>query len=117
MDWQTEAEGTIRYNTQVCYKKPVEDILEKFRDTPIRQITTMQIESFLREIAKKGFARQTVKVRLIAFSQICKYALRHGDTNPTASTELPSRLTAKIREIAPEDTLKKIDALPEKGFK
>lgn len=117
-DWQTETEDSIRYNTQVCYKKPIEDVLEAFGDTPIRQITTLQIEAFLRVIAKKGFAKQTVKVRLIVMNQICKYALRHGDldTNPAASAELPAGLTAQKRQIAPDDVLKRIDALPAKDF-
>lgn len=117
-DWQAESGEEIRYNTQVCYKKPIEDVLEEFGDTPIRTITTLQIEAFLRKIAKKGFARQTVKVRLIVFNQICKHGLRHGDldTNPAASAELPPGLSAKKREIAPDEALKKIDKLPAKGY-
>lgn len=117
-DWQSDEGETVRYNTQVCYKKPIEDVLAEFGSRRIREITTLEIESFLRALAKKGFARQTVRVRLVVLNQICKYGLRHGDldSNPAAAAELPPGLTAKKREMPSQDVLSKILALKPKGF-
>ena len=70
--WQAEAEQEIRYNTRSCYKKPTEDVLAEFGDVRIRELTTLDIEAFLRALAKKGFARQTVRVRLVVLNRICK---------------------------------------------
>jgi len=117
-EWQQEDGDSIRYNTQVCYKKPTEDVLEEFGNRRIREITTLQIEAFLRQLAKKGFARQTVNVRRVVLSRIFKYALRHGyvDSNPVASAELPHGLKTTRREMPSEDVLNAINKLPAKGF-
>lgn len=117
-EWQAEEGEDVRYNTQVCYKKPTEDVLEAFGPRRIREITTLQIEAFLRQLAKKGFARQTVRVRLVVLNRIYKYALRHGyvEANPAASAELPPGLTAKKREMPSDDILERISKLPPKGF-
>lgn len=116
--WQADEGEEIRYNTQSCYKKPTEDVLEEFGDRRIREITTLEIEAFLRALAKKGFARQTVRVRLVVLNRICKYGLRHGDleSNPAAAAELPSGLTAKKREMPTQEALAKVTALKPKGF-
>ena len=118
VDWQKEDGDSIRYNTQVCYKKPIEDVLEEFGSRRIREISTLEIEAFLRSLAKKGFARQTVRVRLVVLNQICKYGLRHGDldANPAAAAELPPGLSTKKREIPSQDVLSKIESLKPKGF-
>lgn len=117
-DWQADEGETVRYNTQVCYKKPIEDVLAEFGAQRIREITTLEIESFLRALAKKGFARQTVRVRLVVLNQICKYGLRHGDldSNPAAAAELPPGLTAKKRELPSDDVLSRISKMEPKGF-
>ena len=116
--WQADEGDTVRYNTQVCYKKPTEDVLEEFGARRIQEITTLEIEAFLRELAKKGLARQTVRVRLVVLNQICKYGLRHGalDSNPAAAAELPAGLTAKKREMPSRDALEKISAFKPRGF-
>ena len=116
--WQADEGETIRYNTQVCYKKPIEDVLEEFGDRRIREITTLEIEAFLRELGKKGFARQTVRVRLVVLNQICKYGLRHGDldTNPAAAAQLPAGLSVKKRTLPPDDAIAKVLSLKPKGF-
>lgn len=116
--WQAEEGESVRYNTQVCYKKPIEDVLEAFGSQRIREITTLQIEAFLKRLAKKGLARQTVRVRLVVLNQICKYGLRHGDldTNPAASAELPQGLPVKKRSLPPDDVLDRISKLPPTGF-
>lgn len=117
-DWQEEDGDTIQYNTRVCYKKPIEDVLEEFGSRRIREITTLEIEAFLRKLAKKGFSRQTVRVRRVVLNQICKYGLRHGDLdlNPADVAELPPGLPAKKREMPSQDILSKITALKPKGF-
>ena len=116
--WQAEAEQEIRYNTLTCYKKPTEDVLEAFGDVRIRDLTTLDIEAFLRALAKKGFARQTVRVRLVVLNRICKYAMRHGDltSNPAEAAQLPKGLTAKKREMPSNDALAKVTELEPKGF-
>lgn len=116
--WQAEDADTIRYNTQVCYKKPTEDILDALGGRRIREITTMEIEAFLRQMAKKGFARQTVRVRLVVLNQVYKYAQRHGilTDNPAAFAQLPAGLGAKKRQLPPDAVLDKIDHLKPRGF-
>lgn len=117
-EWQAAKGDSVRYNTQVCYKKPIEDVLEEFGDQRIREITTIQIEDWLEGYKRKGFARQTVYVRKVVLNQICKYALRHRyiESNPAEAAELPTGLKKKKVECPPEAVLSAIDALDPQGF-
>lgn len=111
-EWQESHEQEIEYYTADCYKAPVKDVKHEFKDYYIKNITPTMINNFIIRYAKRGYARQTVRLRLIVLNLIFKYAIIKGDisNNPAQYIKPPSYLTSKTRDCADDSVVERIKA-------
>lgn len=110
-EWQDEHFKTIEPYTQTCYTAPCKDVVAHFGKTPINEITANDIFLFVNLMAKQGFARQTVKLRLSVMRQAFDYAILKGyiDSNPTAPVKIPKTVRAGKKIDAPSlDDLERV---------
>lgn len=74
-EWEEQHSKTIEYYTQSCYAAPLKDLKAEFGKDDISEITSITFQKFLDNMAQKGYAKQTIKLRRIVMSQIFDYAI------------------------------------------
>ena len=105
-DWWREAYEIISPTTVRGYRVAKEAAILRFGPTPIKDIVSRDITVYLRDIAKRGYAKSTVKNYKIVINRIFNFAIREGDIHytPTQGVEIPRGLKQKRRTAAtPED--------------
>lgn len=109
-DWYADCEKRVEFYTSDCYKAPLKDVKAEFGEDYIPSITPLAIQAYINEYAKSGFAKQTVKLRLIVLNQIFSFAIRNGElvVNPAQYIVLPRNLKATRRDIPSDDVIEKI---------
>ena len=114
-EWQESHEKEIEYYTADCYKAPLKDVKAEFENYYIKNITPTMINNFIIKFSKRGYARQTVKLRLIVLNLIFKHAVLKGDItdNPAQYIKPPSYLTSKTRDCADDSVVERIKASKE----
>lgn len=106
--WEDEHSANVAYKTAESYKAPIRRIVDAFGESPIKEITSNQIQIFINQIARAGFARRTVQLHLDVLRMIFDYAILHGDltNNPCAVVSLPRNLKATKRELPTDNDIK-----------
>lgn len=100
----------IKHYTEECYKAPLKYVKSEFDIYDITVITPLMIHEFISRYAKKGYAKQSVRLRLIVLSLIFRHAILKGDVryNPAADIPLPKNLKKTKRGMPDNDMIKKI---------
>lgn len=108
--WEESHNKEIKYNTAECYKKPLEDIIEEFGVLNIDKIKASEVKSFITKLTKKGFAKQTIKLRLIVMNQVFNYAIENDVLvfNFINSIKLPKNLPVSTRSPLSSDDERKV---------
>lgn len=103
-EWVTAHYETVEYNTQKYYNAALKQIKEHFGKVLIKEISSIDIVSFIDSVCAQGYALKTVKSRLLVLNLIFKYAVikRYVDTNPCMYISVPKNLK-KTRRTAPEN--------------
>lgn len=113
--WAEEHLPQIGYNTACKYNNCLGKIKDFFHGMFIAEIESADVDLFLKHLAKKNYAKDTVAINKSVLSQIFNYAIynRFVKVNPVNFVELPKGLTQEIREPAtPEEIqiiLKSVD--------
>ena len=107
-DWWDEHEKEIARSTAVGYRIYIQECIDYFGETPIRDITVKDVEQFLRDIADAsgGRAKGSVQHRKKVLVMIFKHAVREGvaDINPASLAHTPKGTGEKKRQAAtPEE--------------
>ena len=99
--WDVEVENLSPSSVR-GYKCATERITNLWRDLYISEISTSDINRFLTDLAKKGFAKKTVKNHKIIINRIFHFAVNQGaiSTNPAREAEIPRNLKQTIRRPA-----------------
>lgn len=99
--WDIEVEN-LSPSSIKGYKCAAERITSTWRDWYISDITTSDINRFLTDLAKKGFAKKTVKNHKIIINRIFHFAVNQGSisTNPAREAEIPRNLKQTKRRPA-----------------
>jgi len=102
-EWSDEHYKTVEYNTQKYYNAALKQIQEHFSKTPIKNISSIDIVTFIDAVCSQGYALKTVKSRLLVLNLIFKHAVVKGyiETNPCVYISVPKNLK-KTRRVAPE---------------
>lgn len=89
--WEEQHSHEVEYYTANGYRAPLKDLIQVFGNIPIKDITPIQIQTFLQEKARLHYAHQTVKLRLITMHLVCEYAILHQyiTVNPCDAVKVP----------------------------
>ncbi|MBE6685744.1 MAG: site-specific integrase [Ruminococcaceae bacterium] len=113
-EWQASIEGSVKYYTEECYKAPTKNVIEWFRDRYIKELTPGDIQKEIDLYAKKGYKKQTVKLRIIVLNQIFKHAVLKGyipiGSDPMPYITLPKKLTSGSYGTASDNDVEKIES-------
>ena len=106
-EWQDTHWPDIAAGTQTCYAPALKRALSAFSDTPVKQVTPLDIRRTLEQMAAQGYAHHSVVVYLSVLTQIFDHAITMQDIteNPTASIRVPKGLKTAQRECPSEESL------------
>lgn len=117
-DWERAREKRVAPGTIDTYRKPVKDVLDKFGDRPISDITATEVSGFLAELADMGFAKSTIQLRRCVLSSAYKHAILHGlaDRSPTDYAVNPRTEERKEREPLTDEQIAAVENGLDKPF-
>lgn len=100
----------ISHYTEQCYIAPLKDCNEEFGNIAITDVTAEDVHNFIVKLAKKKFAKQTIKLRLTVLTQVFDYAIIKGyiKYNPTSAVKIPTSAGKKERTLPSPSDIKKI---------
>jgi integrase len=100
-EWQEEHFPSLVPSTRSGYMSSVKRAAERFGDEYIKEIQPADIQSFLKEIARKGYSKKVVSTQLNVLNMTFDYGVYNGyiKTNPCQSIKVPRGLPKKKREI------------------
>lgn len=103
-EWQEHHAAIVSFNASSIYKAPIKQLVGLWGDLPAEAITPAMIQSLLNSMAKQGYARRTVQVRLNALNQIFDRTIVDGviQINPCAGVRMPMGLKTEKRELPDE---------------
>ncbi|MBO7209030.1 MAG: site-specific integrase [Clostridia bacterium] len=105
-DWEREHFAEIGYNTACKYSNCIKKIKEYFKGEYISNIECADVNLFLKDLAKRNYARDTVSINKSVLSQIFDYAIKNRFVtfNPCSVIDIPKGLKQETREPAtPEE--------------
>ena len=110
--WQRDHTENVEHNTASSYNAPLRRAKEFFGDKPMAEITTAEVQAFIRYISEQGFARRTVQLPRDLMNMLFDHYIARRDSsvryNPVDSVRLPKGLPTTRREPPAEDQLAKI---------
>ena len=103
--WWAEAEPRLAPQSLSAYRPALKRAVKEFGDTPIKNITPLDIDRYMRTLAAEELALKTISNRRIVLNKVFNYAILLGDIrfNPCNAVDLPSGLS-KERRAAASDT-------------
>lgn len=109
-EWNDKHSEEVEYYTASCYAAPLKDLKAEFGDDNIDEITSISFQKFLDDMAKKGFAKQTIKLRQIVMSQIFDYAIfkEYITYNPIKVCKVSKQAKQTARQLPPDSDIIKI---------
>lgn len=99
-EWSNEHFPELEHNTLKQYRPALADVTNQFGNFYIKDITSNQIDLYIKAYAKKGYAQKTVKTRLLILNLIMKYAVinQYISANPCTYIAVPKNLPKTKRE-------------------
>lgn len=109
-EWEESHETEVGYYTMNGYKAPVKNLKEEFGNKLIKEITSMDIQRFINELGKKGYAKHTIALRKIVASLIFDYAILKDlvKTNPVTVVKIPKNAVVNKRHLPDDRDTKKV---------
>lgn len=116
--WEKEHFPDIGYNTACKYARCLKKLVPHFGDVPIADISAADVKAFLKNLQKKGLARDTVSIHKSVMSQIFDYAIfmREVSSNPCLAVTVPKDLPKTRRDPPTPEEIKIILASADKHF-
>ena len=117
-EWSDYHFPTLENNTLKQYRPALANVFEQFGDCYIKDITSNQIDLFLKTYAKRGYAQKTVKTRLLILNLIMKYAVinQYISNNPCLYITIPKNLPKTRRTALTENELAIVKSSTDKTF-
>lgn len=117
-EWEREHFPEIGYNTACKYSGCLKKIKTFFDGMQISKITPADVDLFLKDLKKKGYAKDTVSINKSVLSQIFDFAIynRIITTNPCSAVAVPKGLRQERREAATPEEVKIILKSVDKHF-
>lgn len=117
-EWYNNHTLSLSVYTAQCYIAPMKDLIARFGDTKINEITPIDIQNLLNDMYNQGYAKQTIKLRLITANLIYQYAILKGyiPNNPTQAVKVPKNAVETKRTLPSNEDIKKILSSVDKPF-
>lgn len=108
--WNAAHEAEVAHYTYDCYQAPLRDLQAAFGQQLIKDITSLELQRFLNDMGKKGYAKHTIALRKIVAAQIFDYAVLQGvlSANPTTVTKIPKGAPKTPRALPNEADIEKV---------
>ena len=108
--WLDEREKDLSYNTHKMYRLHAKRLWEHFEGRKVDSIGADEVNAFFRDMANKGYARQTAHQHMVVLSMIFDYAIvsKMATVNPCKAVKLPSGMGSTKREIPTDEQLQKV---------
>ena len=109
-EWWEVHQDTIEHNTAKQYRPALREVIDEFGDTSVKDIDSKAIDRFIKSYAIKGYAKKTVKTRLLVLNLIFKYAVINGDceANPCLYITVPKNLKAEKRQLPSKEEIETV---------
>ena len=109
-EWEEDHEKEVGYYTMNGYKAPVKNLNEEFGNKLIKEITSLDIQRFINELGKKGYAKHTIALRKIVASLIFDYAILKDliKTNPVTVVKIPKNAVVNKRQLPDDKDIEKV---------
>lgn len=106
-EWEKEHFPTLAYNTIRGYKPALDRALERFGGDYIKKITPTDINSFIVQFSRQGWALKTVQTQILVLNLIFSKAVVDGDveTNPVEYVRPPKNLSKKARGLPSQEQI------------
>lgn len=111
-EWYQEHENQITVNTQITYQAPIKKLKKQFSDVSLKELQTSDIQAYINSLAKKGYAKETVKLPLAVLKMVYDYFIAFPNSdikyNPCSAVKVPSHLKSNIRDLPDPKIIEKI---------
>ena len=116
--WERDHSPDLGFNTACKYARCLKKLLPFFGNMQISEIDSASIDVFLKDMKKKGYAKDTVSIHKSVLSQIFDFAILNHilTSNPCSSVSLPKDLPKTRRESASQDDVQIIISSVDKHF-
>lgn len=110
-EWQELHWSEIQPTTAKGYLPAYKRAIEHFDNTPVNQITPININVFINQFAKLQYAQKTVRTQLLVINMILEFAVVQGDLqqNPAQYLSIPKNLKKKRREVPTESDIETVE--------
>lgn len=107
-DWERQHREEIEDRTWKNYAPHYAEILSRHGDTPIDQLTALDISNHLTTAKSRGYSRTVVNSIRSLYRMILDYAVanNHAKFNPVGSVKLPRGLKQGKRQAPTDDQIK-----------
>lgn len=112
-EWETEKSKNVEYKTAEGYAAPLKRLKAAFGDLLPGEITPSMMQSFVNDMAAKGYKRAAVQRPLDVARMIFDYCIVNHNlsiNNPCNAVKLPRGLTQAVRELAEPEQIEKVKA-------
>lgn len=117
-EWSDYHFPDLEHNTLKQYRPALADVTAQFGNYYIKDITSNQIDLYIKSYAKKGYAQKTVKTRLLILNLIMKYAVinQYIAINPCTYITVPKNLSKTKREGLTAEQIEAVKRSANKTF-
>ncbi len=100
-EWDRAHEAAVTYNAHRVYRQPYKRAVSELGETRLQDLTSQDIDLYIRRVASEGFAKRTVQGYLSCVNLILEYAQLHGKLlyNPASVVQVPAKLKAGQRSL------------------
>ena len=105
-EWWAYKEAKLSPNTVNGYRVAMQRAVDRFENTPMKNITATQLRGWLDWLGNRGYARKTVANHLIVLSEIFSWACENHNLpeNPATMVHVPDGLKKTKRKMpSPEE--------------
>jgi integrase len=101
-DWWEEAESSLAYQSTKTYRPAKKRADAEFGDMLMKDVKPRHINSYLKDLAREGFAQKTISNQRLVVNLICEHAILINEIefNPCASVSIPKDLKKTPRKAA-----------------
>lgn len=117
-EWWEQHQNELAPNSLKGLKPAVERAIAQFGDTPIKEVSAIEIDKYITSFARSDKAQKTVLTQLQSIRQILAYAVLHGEIehNVALDVSIPKNLKKTTREIPTPEQIEIIKKSGNKTF-
>lgn len=108
--WENIRFPLLAYKTQEAYKAPLKRLVTHFGTALLKDITAAQIQAYITDISRRGYARRTVQMSLDILRMIFVQGILHGVIryNPVDAVSIPNGLATAHRDMPTDAELQTV---------